>query len=1426
MGSGSSVPFEDDDGVAIQPIETPSRGWASLQGAIRDRSYGQSGDGPSGSTYDQESKSRPGSSESLRGRSTSPRASHDRLSSSVSPGRKASTIAKFLGGGGVSPVPSLAGGSKVSSSVDFVESPNSPMARPKGRTRRASMVNALNSMIPVLKAKKAEEELVQSQHVEQEAPPLPPPPPRNTPWPGRLAETESMEKQAYFELHQIHTVIGSWWKEVSTSQSEDPWDELYKRIKPRMKKIDVDVVVEAERLFVDSDLLDESSVRDESGGGGGGKTDGKPAYESKVLKGLMGTVDGVDQMSEQLQAKALFADMDMDHSQELNKDELAQALRSKGIKMSNKEIDKLFAKMDVNGDNKVSVEEFMFVMNIPTDNVRVELERWLTFTGVLTALMRRLPRRLSPDSGPLDGVKSLTETKAAKACFKGLADELSELVVVGARALRDAEDKAKSALQSNSKYATSNEVFAGSFGTISHYSEGLDAHVGLPNAKVWETMRKEHCTSMDSLDTFETSNYGGTQAKPVQEWEIVVKPVITRVYPGQRHVRELDIFLKVAQVDGMKIENEQEKDTARMLLVRTALSQFAADANGKRKKALETVMNSSTTSSFADVCAALKEWVSKDELTTMVDIRIKHLQQANLCREEIVALRLYTGPMYMKYNTVLRGFPKQAIRALKGNRYTTTIHAVVSGLLKLQAVTVVPSGHKVYRGMSGMRLPDQFWNKDEFGCRGGVEFGLLSTTTKREVAMQYAGDGAQPMIFEISVGQVDRGASLSWISQYADEEEILFPPLSNLEVTGDPKMENVDGVVATVIPIRINANTRCLTLDELKSRRKTLHLDMFENILDEIERDLIEKQPVAVEIARLGGLKKRDKNYPLALGNASPEASLLASPTDVPSELPHGADKSSRIIDKTIKMLLQECKAIHERHKERPSEWYNEDEQQKIGLVEAVDLKGLTLTKHKVLLQAQGLGHAQYELVMSTPLSDFADRGVVYKLSSSFEKFPWVELFKRIITEIVVPTEMEPWQLEMAWEAMSEVKEVVRSVQIHRAILKGPFNSALMWSNCTFSPDTFDAMKGLFYVHHGITALDLRSSELGPEEAEALTPSLRIMTSLKTLHLEHNRLSPKGLASVQESFRFLTSLQMLTLRENGLGAYSGKMVVGSLKMCERLQFVDDVPIGILRGGGGRGKLDLTSKSIGPTEAGMLAELFIESGRLSALCLGNNQLGSEGGAAIAIGFLHLAYLQRLELDYNEIGEDGGVSIAEPMKQLTALVTLSLRKNDLMRRGGSVVCQTFEKMTNLENLDLASNYIEDQSVHNMAKYLSTLTKLRSLDLGNNKIGPNAFASLATCLTPLTMLEALILRENSIGPEGAEHLAEGIRHLTSLKVLDLGFSRVGRKGGLALAAKTRWMTALQKLKFEGNSMGQDAVSQIQTSVPEGCQLDIEAS
>ena len=50
----------------------------------------------------------------------------------------------------------------------------------------------------------------------------------------------------------------------------------------------------------------------------------------------------------------------------------------------------------------------------------------------------------------------------------------------------------------------------------------------------------------------------------------------------------------------------------------------------------------------------------------------------------------------------------------------------------------------------------------------------MSLSSKREAALEYAGDGVQlvgnRMMYEIQMGMTDRGADLSWLSQYPHEE--------------------------------------------------------------------------------------------------------------------------------------------------------------------------------------------------------------------------------------------------------------------------------------------------------------------------------------------------------------------------------------------------------------------------------------------------------------------------------------------------------------------------------------------------------------------------------------------------------------------------------------------------------------------------------
>ena len=59
----------------------------------------------------------------------------------------------------------------------------------------------------------------------------------------------------------------------------------------------------------------------------------------------------------------------------------------------------------------------------------------------------------------------------------------------------------------------------------------------------------------------------------------------------------------------------------------------------------------------------------------------------------------------------------------------------------------------------------------------------MSTTTDKATACAYSGVNQQRgTILEIAAGEVDKGASISFLSQYPGGEEFLMPPLCCLEV--------------------------------------------------------------------------------------------------------------------------------------------------------------------------------------------------------------------------------------------------------------------------------------------------------------------------------------------------------------------------------------------------------------------------------------------------------------------------------------------------------------------------------------------------------------------------------------------------------------------------------------------------------------------
>jgi len=86
-----------------------------------------------------------------------------------------------------------------------------------------------------------------------------------------------------------------------------------------------------------------------------------------------------------------------------------------------------------------------------------------------------------------------------------------------------------------------------------------------------------------------------------------------------------------------------------------------------------------------------------------------------------------------------------------------------------------------------------------------------------KVALQYAGN-TMPTVFEISLGAIDRGASLQFLSQYPDEEEILLPPRSYLEVIGGLSRKETDenGRVIKIVSLKVNANMSSSTIEQIE----------------------------------------------------------------------------------------------------------------------------------------------------------------------------------------------------------------------------------------------------------------------------------------------------------------------------------------------------------------------------------------------------------------------------------------------------------------------------------------------------------------------------------------------------------------------------------------------------------------------------------
>ena len=198
--------------------------------------------------------------------------------------------------------------------------------------------------------------------------------------------------------------------------------------------------------------------------------------------------------------------------------------------------------------------------------------------------------------------------------------------------------------------------FRGKFGADELFAAGIDGIVGPMDVQYIRAMYNEHCLVSGASQSFTTFEGLGCpmETTPTREWLFVVGSAGL-----DRKTWTFDIAGAEPVVEeGMMVQ-------------------------GRNAKKLSALLHS------------------------------PEAKRASLSAAEVVGLRLYTGPMYLKYNAVLRGM---AGATAGGTSYCNTIHLICSGLCKLIRISKPPAGMVLYRGNGGMALPSGFLEPDEQVC--------------------------------------------------------------------------------------------------------------------------------------------------------------------------------------------------------------------------------------------------------------------------------------------------------------------------------------------------------------------------------------------------------------------------------------------------------------------------------------------------------------------------------------------------------------------------------------------------------------------------------------------------------------------------------------------------------------------------------------
>jgi len=215
---------------------------------------------------------------------------------------------------------------------------------------------------------------------------------------------------------------------------------------------------------------------------------------------------------------------------------------------------------------------------------------------------------------------------------------------------------------------------------------------------------------------------------------------------------------------------------------------------------------------LADFLSKANEHVTRaaETMGMPLDARLHLLNE-----DEVLAIRLYTGPGYEVINSFLREMStlsegtRMKYACSRDLTYATTARALCSAVRKLSRVnpTVCQDGShntrtRRWRGVCGV-LSDAFFIKDPLGMICATDAGFLSTSTAYDTPLHYMQTARSNVLWELVTSSEDEhgyhcGADVSFLSQFAGQREELYPPLTMLRVVAHSEISADDLSISEV----------------------------------------------------------------------------------------------------------------------------------------------------------------------------------------------------------------------------------------------------------------------------------------------------------------------------------------------------------------------------------------------------------------------------------------------------------------------------------------------------------------------------------------------------------------------------------------------------------------------------------------------------